>query len=257
MNGPSMQSLLFVGLPYAAIVVFVAGLMRRYRSRFTISSLSSQVLESRWLVWGSVPFHLGIVLLCFGHLAPLIAPAPWERLVSNRPALLAVESIGTAAALLCLIGLVVLFIRRASSAAVRAGSTIVDLIVLAVLIAQVVLGLGVATMYRWGAVWSVATTTPYLWSVFTLRPDPALVAAVPPLMRFHLAGAWIVLALVPFTRLVHMLALPLGYLARPPQKVVWASSKRSERERMQPVAEKPLAPHLAGEAAPAARGMSA
>jgi nitrate reductase gamma subunit len=46
-------------------------------------------------------------------------------------------------------------------------------------------------------------------------------------MRFHLAGAWIVLALVPFTRLVHLLALPLGYLGRAPQKVVWARSKRN------------------------------
>jgi nitrate reductase gamma subunit len=41
-------------------------------------------------------------------------------------------------------------------------------------------------------------------------------------MRLHLTGAWIVLALVPFTRLVHMFALPVHYLTRPPQKVVWA-----------------------------------
>jgi nitrate reductase gamma subunit len=246
-----MNALLLVGLPYAAIVVFVAGLIRRYRSPFTISSLSSQILESRWLVWGSVPFHLGIALLFFGHLAPLIAPRQWQVFVSNRTVLLAVESIGTAAAILCLVGLVVLFIRRVSAAAVRASSTMVDLAVLAVLIVQVALGLGVATVHRWGAVWSVATTTPYLWSVLTMRPDPALVAAVPPLMKFHLVTAWIVLALVPFTRLVHMLALPLGYLARPPQKVVWAKSKRSRRDRKQPAADDPPAkpaprPLLAG-----------
>lgn len=219
-----MNGLLFVGLPYAAIVVFIAGLIWRYRSPLTISSQSSQIVERQWLLWGSIPFHLGIVLLFLGHLAPFVAPRPWQRFVSNRAALLTVESIGTAAALLCLIGLVVLLVRRVSSASVRAGSTKVDVVVLALLIAQVILGLGVGTMHRWGAVWSVATTTPYLWSIVTLRPDPALVAALPPLMRFHLAGAWIVLALVPFTRLVHLLALPLGYLTRPPQKVVWARS---------------------------------
>src|SRR5512140_2578019 len=108
MNSQPMQSLLLVGLPYAAIALFCAGTIWRYRSQFTISSLSSQILESRWLVWGSVPFHLGIVLLFLGHLAPLIAPRQWLSLVSNRPALLTVESIGSAAAILSLVGLAVL-----------------------------------------------------------------------------------------------------------------------------------------------------
>ncbi|MGZ5475484.1 MAG: respiratory nitrate reductase subunit gamma [Thermoanaerobaculia bacterium] len=233
MSSQPMQSLLLVGLPYAAIVVFLAGLIWRYRSRFTISSLSSQILESRWLVWGSVPFHLGIVLLFFGHVVPVIVPGQWQTFVSNRSVLLTVESMGRAAAILCLAGLVVLFVRRVIASAVRSSSTIVDLVVLAILIVQVALGLGVATMHRWGAIWSVSTTTPYLWSVITLRPDPALVAALPPLITFHVTAAWIVLALVPFTRLVHMLALPLGYLARPPQKVVWATSKRRMKERKQ------------------------
>lgn len=210
--------ILHVALPYAAIVVFVVGLVFRYRTQSTITSRSSQLLESRWLVWGSIPFHLGILLIILGHVLPVLLPAQWQSLVSNRNALLAIETIGAGAAILCLIGLVVLFVRRLSSAHVRASSTIPDLIVLAILIAQVALGLSVATMYRWGAVWSVQTTTPYLWSLFTVRPDPTLVAGVPLLVTLHLAGAWIALALVPFTRLVHMFALPLGYLVRKPQQ---------------------------------------
>ena len=219
--------ILHVALPYVAITVFIVGLVWRYRSRSTISSLSSQVLESRWLVWGAVPFHLGIVLVVLGHLAPLLFPSQWQSLVSNRNALLTVETIGAGAAILCLIGLVVLFVRRVASAYVRSASTIPDVIVLAVLIAQVGLGLAVAMMHRWGAVWSVRTTTPYLWSLFTLQPDPALVAGVPLLVTLHLTGAWIVLALIPFTRLVHMFSWPLGYLGRRPQKVVWQSGARA------------------------------
>jgi nitrate reductase gamma subunit len=217
--------ILLVGLPYAAMVVFIAGVIWRYRSRLSISSLSSQVLESRWLAFGAVPFHLGIAILFLGHLIPLLIPDTWRALVSNRTALLTVETIGTSAALLCLIGLLVLFVRRVSSRAVRAGSTVVDLLVLAILIAQVALGLGVATMHRWGAVWSIGTTVPYLRSLLTLRPDPTLVAGVPKLMTWHLAGAWVVLGLLPFTRLVHMFAFPLGYLGRAPQKVVWVSPR--------------------------------
>lgn len=217
--------ILHVVLPYAAFAIFVAGLVWRYRSRATISSLSSQILESRWLVWGAVPFHLGIILLALGHLVPLLFPNRWQTLVAHRNPLLTVETIGAGAAILCLAGLIVLFVRRISSAPVRASSTFFDLIVLLVLIAKVALGLAVATMYRWGAVWSVRTTMPYLWSLMTLQPDPSLVAGVPRLVTLHLTGAWIVLALIPFTRLVHMFALPLGSLVRRPQKVVWMQGR--------------------------------
>ena len=210
--------MLMIGLPYAAIAVFVAGVVWRYRNPLTITARSSQILESRWLAFGAVPFHAGVLTLCIGHFIPVVIPYQWRALVSHRPFLLTVETIGAAAAILCLAGLLILFARRS---ALRPASTPLDFVVLAILIAQAALGLAVATTYRWGSLWSTATTTPYLWSILTLRPDPSLVTGIPPLMTAHLAGAWIVLALIPFTRLVHMFSLPLGYLVRPPQKVVW------------------------------------
>jgi len=222
MNAQPFQSLILVGLPYASIVVFVAGLTWRYRSQVTITSRSSQIMESRALAWGSLPFHLGIIVLFLAHVVPVVAPAWWQRVMAHRFALLTVESAGLAAAVLCLIGLLVLFVRRAVSRDVRPGSTVADLLVLTILIAQVILGLSVATMYRWGAVWSAGTTTPYLWSIVTLRPDPSLLLGMPVMLHLHVAGAWILLALVPFTRLVHMFSLPVGYLFRAPQKVVFA-----------------------------------
>lgn len=218
-----MNSLLLVALPYAAVVVCIAGSIWRFRARLTITSQSSQILESRWLRFGTIPFHLGIAVLFLGHLIPLLVPDTWRAIVSNRSALLAIETAGSAAAILCLAGLCVLFVRRLTSNAVRASSSFGDIAVVAVLIAQVALGLAVATLHRWGAVWSVGTTVPYLRSLIAFRPDPAFVAGVPKLMMLHLAGAWIVVALLPFTRLVHMLTVPLGYLGRPPQKVVWVT----------------------------------
>ncbi|HEV2720241.1 MAG TPA: respiratory nitrate reductase subunit gamma [Thermoanaerobaculia bacterium] len=210
--------MLMIGLPYAAIAVFVAGIVWRYRNPLTITARSSQILESRWLAFGAVPFHAGVITLFLGHLIPLLFPSPWRALVSKRAFLLTVETIGSAAAILCLAGLLILVARRAT---LRPPARIADYVVLAVLIAQVALGLAVATMHRWGAVWSAGTAIPYLRSIVALQPDPSLVAGVPTLMTLHLAGAWIVLALIPFTRLVHMFSLPLGYLVRPPQKVAW------------------------------------
>lgn len=227
MNATPVDGLVLLGLPYAAILLFLGGIHWRFRrAKFSLTSLSSQFLESRWVPWGTVPFHLGILVLFVAHLIPVVAPGMWLSVLSSRTALLTVEAIGIAAAILCIVGIVILFTRRVTSAAVQSTTTVMDLIVLGILLAQIAAGLGVAVLHRWGAVWSAATTTPYLWSIVTLRPDASLVGGMPPLMKLHLAGAWIVLALVPFTRLIHMFAVPLQYLRRPFQKVVWSNRRR-------------------------------
>jgi nitrate reductase gamma subunit len=228
MMSQSLQSLLFVALPYAAIAVFIAGVIWRYRKPFSISSLSSQMIESRWLVWGTIPFHVGIFILVIGHLLPVLIPGAWQAMLSNRSTLLVVEGVGIAAAVLTIVGLGVLLLRRGLTPSVRGRTTAVDWIVLLMLLAQAGLGLEVALTQRWGAIWSTTTTTPYLWSLLMLRPDPALVNGLPLQMVLHLSGAWLLLALLPFSRLIHMFAVPFGYLGRPFQKVVWFRARRGE-----------------------------
>ena len=63
-------------------------------------------------------------------------------------------------------------------------------------------------------------------SVVALRPDPMFVGGIPRVVMWHLAGAWVVVALLPFTRLVHMLTFPFRYVFRPPQRVVWLRERR-------------------------------
>jgi nitrate reductase gamma subunit len=225
---PAVERFIFVALPYVALVAFIGGVVWRSRSG-TITSRSSKILESRVLRWGAIPFHLGIVILAVGHLVPLLAPIWWQRFVSDSRALLTVEAIGLGAGVLSAIGLTVLLARRLLVPSLRAVSTYADASVLALLLLQVLLGIAVAGLYRWGAVWSVRTTTPYLWSLGSLQPEPAFVAGAPLLVTFHLAAAWLILLLIPFTRLVHMFALPVGYLWRAPQRVIWVA-RRSRKQ---------------------------
>lgn len=223
------DAFLFVGLPYLAFVVLVAGSVYRYRANpFSYSALSSQFLESRGLPWGTIPWHAGILILLVGHVIPVLAPGAWQALVSFPPFLIAVEALGVAAAVLAIVGLFVLMVRRVTTARLQQISSSFDVIVLLLLLAQLGTGLGVALLHRWGAQWSVGTTTPYLWSLVTLRPDLDLVRGLPPLMKVHLVGAWIVFMLVPFTRLVHMFSIPLAYLTRPMQRVLWVNPRRLE-----------------------------
>ena len=219
----------FVGLPYLALVVLLAGSVYRYRAnQFSYSALSSQFLEGRRLPWGTIPWHAGILILLVGHLIPVLAPGPWQAITSSRPVLLVVETAGVAAAVLAILGLAVLLARRVTSARLQPVSSALDVVVLLILLAQVAAGLGVALLHRWGAQWSVGTTTPYLWSLVKLEPDLALVQGLPPLVKVHLVGAWVVFLLLPFTRLVHLFSIPVGYLTRPWQKVVWANPRRVE-----------------------------
>ena len=70
-----LDLLVFGALPYVALILFLLVSIQRYRrDPFTFSSLSSQFLESRRLFWGSVPFHVGILTLFFGHLIGFLFP---------------------------------------------------------------------------------------------------------------------------------------------------------------------------------------
>jgi nitrate reductase gamma subunit len=217
----------FVALPYLALTVMVAGSLYRYHSnRFSYSSLSSQMLESKRLRWGSVPWHVGILVLLIGHLVPMLVPGLWQSLTANYLFLIAVEALGLVAAFIALFGLVVLLFRRLTSGRVQAVTTPADLLVLGLLLVQVLLGIAVATGFRWGAQWSTSTIAPYLWSLFTLQPNIDYIAGLPPTVKVHFILAWFIFLLVPFTRLVHIFSIPLAYLGRPFIRVVWANPRR-------------------------------
>ena len=66
---------------------------------------------------------------------------------------------GIALSVLCVVGLAVLALRRLTSARVQAVTTTMDLVVLAVLLVQIVLGLAVAVHYRWGAAWGATPSS--------------------------------------------------------------------------------------------------
>lgn len=45
--------------------------------------------------------------------------------------------------------------------------------------------------------------------------------ALPPLVKSHIVGAYVLIGFFPFTRLVHVLVVPNPYLWRRPQVVRW------------------------------------
>lgn len=226
----TLNTFLFAILPYLALVIFFIGTIYRYRNvKFQISSLSSQFLEGKKLFWGSVPFHWGMVFLFFGHLIAFLIPRSVLLWNSHPVRLLVLEVAAFAFGLSMLVGLVNLIYRRLATDRIRIVSSWMDHVVEALLVIQVVLGLWVAYEYRWGSSWFASTLTPYLWSIFLLEPRIDAVVAMPLIIQLHILGAYIIVALFPFSRLMHALVAPLDYLWRPYQRVIWNWNKEKVR----------------------------
>jgi len=237
-----LESFLFIIFPYAVVILAIVVTVQRYLKRgFTYSSLSSQFLESKELFFGSVPWHYGILGVLTGHLLGLLFPRTvlWFNGVPLRLYLL--ESTGLALGLMCLVGIISLIARRIQSSRIRAVTSPMDVIVLLLLLGQVGLGVLTAICYRWGSSWYVTLAVPYLQSLFTLQPDVKTLGALPVVVKLHILNAYLLAAVFGFSRLVHMLVVPIHYLWRPYQVVIWNWNRRrvrkgAPRRQLQPAA---------------------
>lgn len=217
-----LDVVLLVAFPYVAVILVVLVGVYRYRTdRFSYSSFSSQFLENRALFWGSVVWHYGILIILLAHLFALLLPGPWGTLIAAPVRLYVLEVTGLALAVLTVAGLVLLIVRRLRSPRVRVVTSVMDWVLLAMLLAQVGLGFWVALVYRWGSDWYLHTAVPWLVSLATLNPQIDYVRALPWLVKIHLLGGFALLAVFPFTRLVHIVTVPITYLWRPYQVVIW------------------------------------
>lgn len=222
--------LLFGAFPYVAVVMLVVISLFRYRAnQFTISSLSSQFLEGRRLFWGSVPFHIGISVVFFGHLTGFLIPRSVQLFGTVPARLLLMELTGLVGALMLLTGLILLVVRRLRDPRLLAVTGPTDFVVYALLLFQAFSGLYVALFLRWGTAWYVQVAVPYLRSLFLLRPDLQRMAELPLMAQLHVLGAFTLFAVFSFTRLMHVLVAPLPYLWRSTQLVIWNRDRHAVR----------------------------
>ncbi len=217
----TLNEFLFGVLPYVVGVLAIVGTIVRWKKHeFTVTSLSSQLLESRQLYWGTFAFHWGLSLVLLGHLAALVVPRGFELWNGAPLRLYLLEITGLALALWAAFGLVILIHRRITNHRIRKVTTPMDFVVLATIAVQIGSGIWIAIGYRWGSYWGTSVFVPYVWGLLTFQPDPALVDALPLMLKLHVLSFFVFVALFPFTRLVHIITLPLQYFFRPWQRVV-------------------------------------
>jgi nitrate reductase gamma subunit len=216
------NSLLFGIFPYIALTLAVAVTAYRMVYRpFSVSAQSSQLLEQKRLFFGSVAMHWGLVIVFLGHLVALLLPKGLLLWNAVPVRLYLLEITGLALGIWALFGTYLLLARRISVARVRSASTPMDYLVLVVILVSALTGVLTAVLYRYGSFWFPAVMTPYLWSILTLQPRPELIRDLPFWTQLHVFNFWLFLAVFPFSRLVHIITVPLGYALRPWQIVIW------------------------------------
>ncbi|OLS27121.1 MAG: Nitrate reductase-like protein NarX [Candidatus Heimdallarchaeota archaeon LC_3] len=222
------DTILFIVFPYLALSIAIFGFIYRYKQeRFSFSSQSSQFLSSdRLLFWGSVPWHYGITIILLVHLIAFTLVTEWGTLLSSTLIIVFFEVTGWVITLMVIVGLLLLIIRRIINPKVYVATTFVDWIMLLVLLIQVGSGgyiafIGYMTDLGFGSQWFGNTVVPWMVSLVTLNPSTVSIAAFPLIIKLHMVNALILLAIFPFTRLVHVFTVPITYIWRPIQVVVW------------------------------------
>jgi len=215
-----MNQFLFGIYPYIALTVFVVGTLIRYdREQYTWKTGSSQLLESKMLRKGSVPFHVGIIMVLSGHFVGLLTPHQvWDFLGVTAPMKqVFAMAMGGIFGLLCLYGLVILIMRRMGNDRVRATSSNMDIALLFILLAQLLLGL-ISIIVSAGHLDGTEMLKLMSWAqnlvIFNGSVAATAIADVHIIFKLHIILGMSLFLIFPFSRLVHIWSVPVGYFRR-------------------------------------------
>jgi len=215
-----LGELLWIIYPYAALAALFGGIWYRYsRRQLTITSKSSELLESKALKIGSQLFHWGIIFVLLGHLDLLVPVSVFHQLgISNSLYHTYAGALGGFFGLMAIVGLAILIGRRLIYDRVFTTTDLSDFFVLVLLAIQVAVGLSLTLGYDtiYGPFPYRYTIGAWLRGLLTLRPDIAHMNGVPIIFQIHVLIGFLLFAVTPYTRLIHILSAPVKYLVRKP-----------------------------------------
>lgn len=214
-----LNQFVWVIFPYLCIVIFIVGHIFRYRyDQFNWTAKSSEFIEKKRLMVGSLLFHIGIIPVIMGHIAGLGIPKSWMSALGVSEPLYHTGAlfIGGFFGFVTLTGMILLTSRRFTLRTIRQLSSTTDLIVNALLLFIVFMGMYATLVtnqvqpdfdYR-------ETISVWFRGLFVLAPDASFMSSVPMSFKIHVLSGFVIFALWPFTRLVHVWSVPLNYARR-------------------------------------------
>ena len=211
--------------PYIAIAIMVIGSWIRYdREQYSWKTSSSQLLESKQLRKGSIAFHIGVLGIFLGHFFGLLMPKEIWYLFGITTQMKQMIAIGAGGlfGLICFYGLTILIKRRLFNPRIRATSNPMDIAILFLLYAQLILGL-LSIFVSMGHLDGAEMLKLMAWAQNTVTFNSVAAAdaisGVHWIFKLHVFLGMTLFVVFPFSRLVHMLSVPVQYISRQHQIV--------------------------------------
>ncbi|MCV7315047.1 respiratory nitrate reductase subunit gamma [Mycolicibacillus parakoreensis] len=221
MAAPNLAQIYWDVAPYVALTIAVVASWWRYRhDQFGWTSRSSQLYESRLLQIGSPMFHFGSLVVIMGHVIGLMVPE-WvtEKFgLSDHMYHIQALALGLPAGIATLVGIGLLIYRRWTYLPVRKATTGSDKVMYVVLVCALVAGMACTLMgtTRYGEVHDYRqNVSVWFRSIYEFDPRGDLMIQAPLYFQVHVTIALLLIAMWPFTRLVHAFSAPVAYLFRP------------------------------------------
>ena len=227
MKADYLHQFFFVYYPYICLTVFVLGSALRYdRNQYTWKADSSQLLRRKGMRIGNNLFHIGIILLFFGHLVGLLTPrGVYHHFMDSGTKQMMAMVAGGIFGTLCFIGMTMLLVRRLFDPRIRATSKPSDIIILLVLYVQrttVLITIPFSAQHMDGN--SMIAMANWAQHIVTFRSGAAdFIMGEAIIFKLHLVLGTTIFLLFPFTRLVHVfsgVAAPVKYIFRRGYQIV-------------------------------------
>jgi len=211
--------LLFGIYPYIAIFIcLIASWIRFDREPYTWKADSSQMLSNKGFRVASNLFHIGVIFILLGHFVGLLTPeSVYHYVISSADKQMLAMVSGGFFGILCLIGLLMLIKRRLTDPRVRATSKTSDILILIGLLIQLILGLMtifVSMDHLDGSVMLLLGEWAQNIVTFQGLKAAAAIESVHIIYKLHVFVGLTMILVFPFTRLVHVISVPVWYLGR-------------------------------------------
>lgn len=252
-----INQLAFGWYPYLAVTVLIVGSILRFDSnQYSWRSQSSQFLRRKQMLIGSNLFHMGLLILLFGHFVGLLTPVTViDRLgIGHGFKQAAALIVGGIAGIAALVGCTLLLHRRLFDPRIRRSSSFGDIAVLVLIWLQLMLGV----LTTW---WTIEHLDGkemlrfMNWAQGVLTLDPAApesIRDVALVYKLHIILGLTLFLITPFTRLIHIWSAPVWFLFRPGYQIVRSRSPVNRRPQVPSVGGTQLEPSFGGQAVPRA-----
>jgi len=214
-----LQIFLFGVYPYIALTIAIVGTWVRFDlSQYSWKTGSSQMLRKKNMRLASNLFHVGIIVVLLGHFVGMLTPHfIYEPFISAGNKQILAVVVGGMAGVFCWIGMVMLIWRRFADDRISHTSSFSDKLVLILLFIQLNLGLiSIFTSIKHLDGLTMMNLAGWPQDITILRPwqAAARIEQTDLIYQLHMALGITLIAIFPFTRLIHIISAPIWYFGR-------------------------------------------